>query len=142
MPIPASFRAYVAKRVDDDGTPRIDRGVTDFVAADLPPGEVEIRVDWSSVNFVGANFGEDTSSTLRMEGEQVLLNTGTHLIAARAGYNPQAAVSLWEKMLHASGSRTPEILSTHPSPETRIDAMKKLAEKYMPVYQQALHGRG
>ncbi|RYU60808.1 M48 family peptidase [Methylolobus aquaticus] len=63
-------------------------------------------------------------------------------LAARAGYNPQAAVSLWEKMLHASGSRTPEILSTHPSPETRIDAMRKLAEKYMPVYQQALHGRG
>ena len=31
--------------------PRIDRGVRDFAAADLPPGEVEIRVAWSSVNF-------------------------------------------------------------------------------------------
>src|SRR5688572_4589151 len=51
MSIPASFRAYVAKRVDDDGTPRIDRGVRDFAAADLPAGEVEIRVGWSSVNF-------------------------------------------------------------------------------------------
>jgi acrylyl-CoA reductase (NADPH) len=51
MPIPSSFRAYVAKRVDDDGTPRIDRGVRDFAEADLPPGDVEVRVGWSSVNF-------------------------------------------------------------------------------------------
>lgn len=51
MPIPDTFRAYVARRVDDDGTPRIDRGVSDFEAADLPPGDVEIRVGWSSVNF-------------------------------------------------------------------------------------------
>jgi acrylyl-CoA reductase (NADPH) len=51
MPIPASFRAYVAKRVDEDGALRIDRGVRDFAEADLPPGEVEVRVGWSSVNF-------------------------------------------------------------------------------------------
>jgi acrylyl-CoA reductase (NADPH) len=51
MPIPDTFRAYVARRVDDDGAPRIDRGVMDFAAAELPAGEVEIRVDWSSVNF-------------------------------------------------------------------------------------------
>jgi putative YhdH/YhfP family quinone oxidoreductase len=50
--IPATFRAYVAEKVDGpDGTPRVDRGVRDFVAADLPDGEVEVRVDWSSVNF-------------------------------------------------------------------------------------------
>lgn len=58
-------------------------------------------------------------------------------IAAQAGYNPQAAVSLWEKMLHLGGSGTPEWLSTHPSPETRIQAMRALADQYMPVYQQA-----
>jgi acrylyl-CoA reductase (NADPH) len=51
MAIPDTFRAYVARRFDDDGTPRIDRGVSDFAAADLPPGDVEIRVGWSSVNF-------------------------------------------------------------------------------------------
>jgi acrylyl-CoA reductase (NADPH) len=45
--IPASFRAYVAEKVDD----RVDRGVRDFAEGDLPPGEVEIRVAWSSVNY-------------------------------------------------------------------------------------------
>ena len=45
--IPATFRAYVAERFDD----RLERGVREFLEPDLPPGEVEIRVGWSSVNF-------------------------------------------------------------------------------------------
>jgi acrylyl-CoA reductase (NADPH) len=48
--IPARFRAYVAERFDE----RVERGVRDFLAADLPPGEIEARVDWSSVNFKDA----------------------------------------------------------------------------------------
>jgi acrylyl-CoA reductase (NADPH) len=50
--LPGVFRAYVAKKVDGpDGTPRIERGVREFAADDLPPGEVVVRVEWSSVNF-------------------------------------------------------------------------------------------
>ena len=45
--IPRQFRAYVAEKADD----RVDRGVREFAAADLPPGEVDIRVTWSSVNY-------------------------------------------------------------------------------------------
>jgi putative YhdH/YhfP family quinone oxidoreductase len=45
--IPASFRAYLATK----GTDSFERGARDFAEADLPPGEVEIRVTWSSVNY-------------------------------------------------------------------------------------------
>ena len=45
--IPDTFRAYVAERLDD----RLERGIREFHEPDLPPGEVEIRVEWSSVNF-------------------------------------------------------------------------------------------
>lgn len=45
--IPTSFRAYVVER-DGDG---VRRGVRESGAADLPPGEVEIQVEWSSVNY-------------------------------------------------------------------------------------------
>jgi acrylyl-CoA reductase (NADPH) len=45
--VPATFRAYVAEKVGD----RVERGVRSFRAADLPPGEVEVRVGWSSVNY-------------------------------------------------------------------------------------------
>ena len=49
--IPSTFRAYVAEKVDGPDGPRIHRGVREFAASDLPDGDVEIRVDWSSVNF-------------------------------------------------------------------------------------------
>ena len=45
--IPTTFRAYVAERFDD----RVERGLREFRAEDLPPGEVEVRVEWSSVNY-------------------------------------------------------------------------------------------
>jgi acrylyl-CoA reductase (NADPH) len=45
--IPATFRAYVAAKVDDG----VERGVREFAAKDLPAGDVEIRVAWSSVNY-------------------------------------------------------------------------------------------
>ena len=48
--VPDSFRAYVAEKIDD----RVERGVRTFPAADLPPGEVTVRVAWSSVNYKDA----------------------------------------------------------------------------------------
>jgi acrylyl-CoA reductase (NADPH) len=45
--IPDTFRAYVVTKSDD----AFERGVRPFRRADLPAGEVEIRVDWSSVNY-------------------------------------------------------------------------------------------
>ncbi len=45
--IPDTFRAYVAERTDD----RVERGVREFRETDLPPGDVEIRVEWSCVNY-------------------------------------------------------------------------------------------
>jgi len=45
--IPSTFRAFVAERLDD----RVERGVRDFAARELPLGDVEIRIAWSSVNF-------------------------------------------------------------------------------------------
>jgi acrylyl-CoA reductase (NADPH) len=45
--IPPKFRAYVAEKAGD----RVERGVRDFAESDLPAGEVEIRVAWSSVNY-------------------------------------------------------------------------------------------
>jgi len=46
--IPSTFRAFVAELMDDG---RVERGVRDFAADDLPAGEVEVRIAWSSVNY-------------------------------------------------------------------------------------------
>ena len=58
-------------------------------------------------------------------------------LAARAGYDPHAAINLWQKMLQASGSGGPQFLSTHPSPENRLADLKVYSERVMPLYQTA-----
>ena len=57
-------------------------------------------------------------------------------LAARAGYDPRAAIALWQKMARL-GSNGPEFLSTHPSPATRIADLEIHAAKVMPLYEQA-----
>ncbi len=57
---------------------------------------------------------------------------------AAAGFDPRASITLWENMAEASGGNKPaEILSTHPSDETRIRGLKKRLAKTLPVYEQA-----
>lgn len=58
-------------------------------------------------------------------------------LAARAGYDPHAAISLWEKMSQASGNGPPQFLSTHPAPSNRIQALNALVPKMMPIYEKA-----
>ncbi|MFO8025761.1 M48 family metallopeptidase [Thiohalophilus sp.] len=47
-------------------------------------------------------------------------------LAARAGYDPQAAVTLWHKMEKVSGNGPPQFLSTHPSPGDRQKTLRQL----------------
>ena len=58
-------------------------------------------------------------------------------LMARAGYNPQAAVSVWQKMQATGGSSTPQFLSTHPSHSNRIATLQSHIPAVTPLYQQA-----
>lgn len=58
-------------------------------------------------------------------------------LAARAGYDPQAAISLWQKMLKNGGDGPPQWLSTHPSHESRIADLRHYAEVVEPLYEAA-----
>ena len=59
-------------------------------------------------------------------------------LAARAGYNPRAAISVWQKMMKATqGKNPPEFLSTHPSGETRIEQLGALMPAVEPLYRDA-----
>jgi len=58
-------------------------------------------------------------------------------LAAKAGYNPNAAISLWEKMGKVGGGGPPQFLSTHPSPANRQERLAELAPQMMAYYEQA-----
>ena len=70
------------------------------------------------------------------EGETEADRYGIEL-AARAGFDPRAAVQLWEKMSTASGNGPPQFLSTHPSPTNRMQALNALVPQMMPFYEKA-----
>ena len=59
-------------------------------------------------------------------------------LAARAGYDPHAAITPWEKMEKLGGSQPPKFLSTHPAHKDRIKDLREYAEKVAPLYQAAL----
>ena len=71
------------------------------------------------------------------ENEQEADTIGVELMA-RAGYDPRAALSLWQKMGQAAGGGgPPEFLSTHPSGATRLRDLQVYVDKVMPLYQAA-----
>jgi predicted Zn-dependent protease len=57
-------------------------------------------------------------------------------LAAKAGYDPRAAITLWQKMAKAGGKGPPEFLSTHPAPENREKRLEALVPSMMPYYEQ------
>lgn len=58
-------------------------------------------------------------------------------LAARAGYDPFAAVSVWQKMSKLGGAGQPEFLSTHPSADSRISDLEVYARRVEPLYRAA-----
>ncbi len=57
------------------------------------------------------------------------------IFMAMAGYDPQTAISFWEKMTSSGGARTSEFLSTHPSDETRITKIREAIPEAMKYYK-------
>jgi predicted Zn-dependent protease len=58
-------------------------------------------------------------------------------LAARAGFDPRAGVTLWQKMAAANSGAPPEWLSTHPSGNSRIEDIVRNLPQVMPLYERA-----
>ena len=105
----------------------------------------------AQIGALGAVLAGAGQNTVNMAGQLYQLGIGlphsrTHEteadrigveLAARAGYDPRAAIGLWQKMAQQGGSRPPEFLSSHPSASTRIADLQVYAAKVMPLYQQS-----
>lgn len=62
-------------------------------------------------------------------------------LAARAGYDPRAAITLWEKMGQVGGNEPPKFMSTHPPRADRVRDLTNYSARVLPLYQQAKAGR-
>ncbi|MCW8275698.1 M48 family metallopeptidase [Pseudomonas sp. PCH199] len=81
-----------------------------------------------------ANYGMTLPNSRENENEADLIGLE---LAARAGYNPNAAITLWNKMSKASEGSPPEFMSTHPNSSSRIASLQAAIPKVMPLYEQA-----
>lgn len=79
-------------------------------------------------NLLTLEFGREDESEADLVGME---------LAARAGYDPRAGVTLWQKMGAASKGAPPQWLSTHPSGKTRIAEIQANLPKVMPFYERA-----
>jgi len=90
----------------------------------------QTRAMWSSVYGVGAQYGALLPFSRQQESEADHLGL---VFMAMAGYGPHQAITFWTRMSASGGQKPPELLSTHPSDQRRIDDLRNLmpeAEKY------------
>jgi len=97
------------------------------VATGAQQSTMEIASQVSAVTFTLPHSREQEAEADRIGLE----------LMARAGYDPNAAVTLWQKMSKASSGGPPEFLSTHPSGESRIRDLEKNVPRVLPLYQAA-----
>lgn len=85
-----------------------------------------------------AAFGAGASIGVLLPYSRLQESEADHIgliLMARAGYDPREAVPFWQRMNASPGSRPPELLSTHPAPETRIADIKALIPEAMAYYR-------
>jgi predicted Zn-dependent protease len=122
----------IAHALREHGRERASRAVTQGLAlgvlgaiTGVEPGTLDLAQVALEVTLNLPN-----SRTHEIEADRI----GVEL-AARAGYDPRAAVTLWQKMGEVAEAGPPKWLSTHPPREDRIRDLQEYAEKVLPLYQ-------
>ena len=82
----------------------------------------------SGANLLSLEFSREDESEADLVGME---------LAARAGFDPRAGVTLWQKMGAANKGAPPQWLSTHPSGKSRIAEIQANLPQVMPLYQRA-----
>lgn len=90
-----------------------------------------------SADLAGAGYQALIATRFSRTDEAEADRIGLEL-TARAGYDPRAGVTLWQKMINASqGGRLPGFLSSHPTEASRVQQIQALLPTVMPLYVAA-----
>jgi predicted Zn-dependent protease len=124
----------IAHALREHGRERISQQMATNVVVGIAAAALGVGQAGASLGGMVAQvtFGLPNSRQNEVEADRI----GVEL-AARAGYDPRAAITLWQKMLKSADGGSPEFLSTHPSPESRIKDLEVYAAKVEPLYEAA-----
>ena len=92
-------------------------------------------IDPQTLQTGGALLSEYGISKPFSRQHETEADIGGLMLMAQAGYNPQAAISVWQKMAQAGSSGMPSFLSTHPSGADRIQVLQQYLPEAMAIYQ-------
>lgn len=123
--------AHVAKR---HGKQRVQQQVVATGGLQVLEGIIGDNPTLMSAIGAGTQYGVLLPFSRAHESEADLVGLD---MMARAGFNPQGAVQLWQNMSKAGGSKGPELLSTHPSSDTRIKDLNAKMVNATAVYMAA-----
>ncbi len=125
----------IAHALREHGRERISQAaaqnlITSVALGAMQSREAQIQM---AAQFAEVMYNLPNSRKNETEADRIGLE-----IAARAGFNPEAAISVWQKMGAASsGSAPPEFLSTHPANDSRIAELRALMPTVAPLYVAA-----
>jgi len=91
-------------------------------------GDLGQTVAGLGVELINLRFGREDESEADLVGME---------LGARAGFDPRAGITLWQKMAAASKGAPPQWLSSHPAGTTRIADMERTLPRVMPLYERA-----
>ncbi len=120
-----ALREHARERI---GKSMATRGALEIGAALFGLGDLGRLAAGMGSQLLSLKFGREDESEADIVGMD---------LAARAGYNPAAGVTLWQKMLGASKGSPPKWLSSHPSGESRIKDISDKLPKVQPLYSRA-----
>jgi Zn-dependent protease with chaperone function len=129
-----ALASHTAEKMSVGLSAQIGASVLAAVLSRGNPGSYSRNND-SMQNLASLAITLPNSREAEVEADQIGIE-----LAARAGFDPRAAVTLWQKMQRQGGGPA-EFLSTHPSNETRVQNLGALVPRVDPLYQLAKAGR-
>ncbi len=129
--------AHVTARHSNERASRasISGGLINVAAIVLGGGHRGATYTAQQALNAGADLGISLPHTRGQESEADIIGLE---YMAKAGFDPREAVALWQRMDASTDKKPPEFLSTHPSSESRIEALVSEWPKTLPFYNKAV----